>query len=191
MPPPKCLEDCEFVAVKASTFRKAGPLGYFTNDGFFFADLTIPWDGTSRLPRLAKTAEFSKEAKGQVIFRQGDPGKGCFMLVKGQVTVHVRKGAKGHRWPPTPRMAGGDMPTLTEWRRSGLEAFDDASRREELKYGRPPREEQSFRTTEGFSTFGKESNYGDMVKWLREGTLFGAGHTQTGMTPGISGVNRC
>ena len=24
--------------------------------------------------------------------------------------------------------------------RSGLEAFDDASRREELKYGRPPRE---------------------------------------------------
>jgi hypothetical protein len=24
---------------------------------------------------------------------------------------------QGHRWPPTPRMAGGDMPTLTEWRR--------------------------------------------------------------------------
>lgn len=174
----KCLEDCEFVAVKASTFRKV--LAEFT-DVARACGVLQSVDTFNRLEErtpgiihtLAKTAEFSKEAKGQVIFRQGDPGKGCFMLVKGQVTVHVRKGAKGHRWPPTPRMAGGDMPTLTEWRRSGLEAFDDASRREELKYGRPPREEQSFRTTEGFSTFGKESNYGDMVKWLREGTLFG------------------
>ena len=67
-------------------------------------------------PRLAKSAELLTEVKGQVIFRQGDPGevkssdtsllsawkgKSCFMLVKGQValgaskcfgqvTVHVR-----------------------------------------------------------------------------------------------------
>ena len=43
---------------------------------FFFADLTIPWDGTSRLPRLAKTAEFSKEAKGQA-GTSGSTPAGC------------------------------------------------------------------------------------------------------------------
>ena len=175
----KCLETCEFVAVKAATFRKV--LAEFTDvaracgilqsvETFNLLEERTP----GIIHTLAKTAEFTTEAKGQVIFRQGDPGKSCFMLVKGQVTVHVRKGARGYaNWPATPRMSGGDMPTLTEWRRSGLEAFDETARREEKKYGRPPREEQSFRTTEGFSTFGKESNYGDMVKWLREGSLFG------------------
>eukprot|EP00913_Durusdinium_trenchii_P006508 g6116.t1 len=119
---------------------------------------------------LAKSAEFTSEVKGQVIFRQGDPGKSCFMLVKGQVTVHVRKGAKGYNQPPTPRSGGGELPTLTEWRRR---EWRTVFGREELRNGRGQREEQSFRTTEGFSSFSKESDYGDMVNWLRVGTLFG------------------
>lgn len=163
----KCLEDCELVAVKAATFRKV--LAEFMDVARatgILQSVEIFNKLEERTPgiihTLAKSAEFTSEVKGQVIFRQGDPGKSCFMLVKGQVTVHVRKGAKGYNQPPTPRSGGGELPTLTEWRRTGLEAFDAASR-----------QEQSFRTTEGFSSFSKESDYGDMVNWLRVGTLFG------------------
>ncbi|CAJ1455116.1 unnamed protein product [Effrenium voratum] len=171
----RCLEDCELLVVNAVAFRKvlaefvdvARACGALQSVDFFNKlEETTP----GIIHTLAKSSEFLTELKGQVIFRQNDPGKCCFILVKGQVTVHMREGRKG---PPTPRMRGGEMPTLTDWRRTGLEAFDETARSEEKRNGKQPRPAQSFRTSEGFSTFSKESNYGKMLRFLREVSLFG------------------
>ncbi|CAE7641943.1 RAPGEF3, partial [Symbiodinium necroappetens] len=79
----------------------------------------------------------------------------------------------GKRKPVTPRIRKGEMPTLTDFRRSGKERWDLVARKEEAKQGKPPRIAQSFRTTEGYSTFSKESHLGPLLTSLHDGSLFG------------------
>ncbi|CAJ1327937.1 unnamed protein product [Effrenium voratum] len=178
----RCLEDCELLVVNAVAFRKvlaefvdvARACGALQSVDFFNKlEETTP----GIIHTLAKSSEFLTELKGQVIFRQNDPGKCCFILVKGQVTVHMREGRKARamrRPAHTADEGRGDAHADRLEEETGLEAFDETARSEEKRNGKQPRPAQSFRTSEGFSTFSKESNYGKMLRFLREVSLFGA-----------------
>lgn len=174
----RCSADCELLLFNARVFRKvlsefvdvAKVVGLLQSVDFFHKmEETSP----GVIHKLAKTAEFTTELKGQVIFRQNDPGKDAFILVKGQVAVHAWDTTFGKRKPVTPRIRKGEMPTLTDFRRSGKERWDLVARKEEAKQGKPPRIAQSFRTTEGYSTFSKESHLGPLLTSLHDGSLFG------------------
>lgn len=172
----RCADNCEFLVVKANSFRKVlkdfvdvGKALNVLRDVEMFANMEAATPGV--IPGLAANASFVSECKGQAIFREGDTGKGCFVVIKGQVGVFIRK--KDKKQPKTPRHTNGEIPTLSEWRRSGREDRDKAERSDNAKHGLTQKIAQGFRTTEGFSTFSEESTFGERVTLLPAGSLFG------------------
>lgn len=171
----KCLEPCEFLIIRPKTFRKV--LGEFMDLGRMMNVLSgigmfkvMEKTNPGIIAGLAKQAQFTNEVKGQIIFREGDPGQNCFVVVTGQVGVYIRN--KDRRYPTTPRSTG-NTPSLSNWRRSGEEERDNKEREKLLRQGNQPRGPKTFRTNEGFSYFSQESSLGDRVALLPEGTIFG------------------
>jgi len=121
--------------------------------------------------RLAEVALFDSHKKGTVVFRQGDPGSNCYIVVSGEIGVLIYKG-KDVKGTPTPRLRfdGGNFPTFGE-------AGDSAAKADEDDISSRPKSKEEvhfrFRTAEGFSTFSAHSTMGDQVVALGKGTLFG------------------
>lgn len=171
----KCLEKCEFLIIRSKSFRKV--LADFMDVGRIMNVLSgvkmfksMETANPGIISGLAHHAQFTKETKDQVIFREGDPGQNCFVVVTGQVGVYIRK--KDKRYPLTPRQPG-DTPSLSDWRRSGREQRDKDERERLERQGIQPKGPQVFRTNEGFSYFSEESSFGDRVALLPGGTIFG------------------
>eukprot|EP00930_Biecheleria_cincta_P055114 TRINITY_DN41476_c0_g1_i1.p1 TRINITY_DN41476_c0_g1~~TRINITY_DN41476_c0_g1_i1.p1 ORF type:complete len:954 (-),score=170.71 TRINITY_DN41476_c0_g1_i1:109-2970(-) len=171
----KCLEKCEFLIVRAKSFRKV--LADFMDVGRSMSVLSgikmfkaLEDANPGIISGLASHAQFTQEVKDQVIFREGDPGQNCFVVVTGQVGVYIRK--KDKKYPQTPRQAGETF-SLTDWRRTGKEQNDRDEREKLKRSGLRVNGPQVFRTNEGFSFFTEESSFGDRVALLPAGTIFG------------------
>jgi len=89
--------------------------------------------------RLAEVALFDSHKKGTVVFRQGDPGSNCYIVVSGEIGVLIYKG-KDVKGTPTPRLRfdGGNFPTFGEAGDSAAKADeDDISSRPQVERGGP------------------------------------------------------
>lgn len=107
-------------------------------DSRFFKDLDA-----AVLETLPKHAKFLNVPNGAVLFRQGDPAKGCYIIVSGKVGFYAGGNSNTPRQPPTEMN----------------ETIPEAARR--------------VHTYEGFSTFSKVSDYGQCVKKSGTGEVFG------------------
>lgn len=107
-------------------------------DSRFFKDLDA-----AVLETLPKHAKFLNVPNGGVLFRQGDPAKGCYIVVSGKVGFYAGGNSNTPRQPPTEMN----------------ETIPEAARR--------------VKTYEGFSTFSKVSDYGQCVKKSGTGEVFG------------------
>eukprot|EP00438_Fugacium_kawagutii_P026929 Skav203297 [mRNA] locus=scaffold2189:80538:84952:+ [translate_table: standard] len=107
-------------------------------DSRFFKDLDA-----AVLETLPKHAKFLSVPNGGVLFRQGDPAKGCYIIVSGKVGFYAGANSNTPRQPPTEMN----------------ETIPEAARR--------------VYTYEGFSTFSKVSEYGNCVKRSGTGEVFG------------------
>jgi len=126
---------------------------------------------------------FVQERSGQVLFREGDPGKQCYVVMSGKVGICVMSAQQ----EATPRQRDPSVKkTLTQWMEEGCQeevaasagkkkyidemrdkkdGSTDAKQRKNLK--------RRFQTSEGFSTFSLESALGDSKGVYGPGTLFG------------------
>eukprot|EP00931_Biecheleriopsis_adriatica_P048301 TRINITY_DN27903_c0_g1_i2.p1 TRINITY_DN27903_c0_g1~~TRINITY_DN27903_c0_g1_i2.p1 ORF type:complete len:928 (-),score=206.47 TRINITY_DN27903_c0_g1_i2:180-2963(-) len=173
----KCMEDVYLLIIRNNSFRKV--LKHFIDIGKtssilkmapLFANLEADTPGITA--GLAASSQLISEMKNQVIFREGDRGLSAFIVASGQVGVFIRKKDKKHGITPRGSATEGS-PTLTEWYRSGKDTKDRAQRAQDAKLGLPPKPAQSFRTIEGFSSFGEDSKFGDRVALLGPGAIFG------------------
>lgn len=65
-------------------------------DSRFFKDLDA-----AVLETLPKHAKFLSVPNGGVLFRQGDPAKGCYIIVSGKVGFYAGANSNTPRQPPT------------------------------------------------------------------------------------------
>lgn len=107
-------------------------------DSRFFRDLDA-----AVLETLPQHAKFLNVPNGGVLFRQGDPAKGCYIIVSGKVGFYAGSTSGTPRQPAT----------------EPNEQIPEAARR--------------MKTFEGFSTFSKVSDYGQCVKKSGTGEVFG------------------
>lgn len=121
------------------------------------------------LSRLAAVCVFKKEVAGTVIFRQGDPGKYCYIVTQGEVAVLLWKGRSGDsKSLPTPRLRFDPehFHFLEEFQHKLEEEAGDFSNKSGSQAYR-------FRSSEGFSTFTDHSSVGEHILTLGAGSLFG------------------
>mmetsp|Transcript_106003 Transcript_106003/g.252966 ORF Transcript_106003/g.252966 Transcript_106003/m.252966 type:complete len:488 (+) Transcript_106003:35-1498(+) len=119
---------------------KAQRMVHILKDSRFFRDLDV-----AVLESLPQHAQFLHVPNASVLFRQGDPPKGCYVVVSGKVGFYVGGNQLTPRQPPTEKEEMKDIPEAA-WR-----VF-------------------SF---EGFSTFSKVSDFGNCVKKSGAGEVFG------------------
>mmetsp|Transcript_69097 Transcript_69097/g.131845 ORF Transcript_69097/g.131845 Transcript_69097/m.131845 type:complete len:962 (+) Transcript_69097:139-3024(+) len=120
------------------------------------------------LERLAAVAQFTLVEEGDVVFRQGDPGCNCYIILDGQVGVYQHKPRFCLNFP-TPRTRFPLESFITKAEERKLHANDDPAglvQSESLMHYR-------WVTHEGFSTFSANSTLGDCIAKLEGGSLFG------------------
>lgn len=122
------------------------------------------------LDRLLGVAKFTHVEKDEVIFRQGDPGQNCYIILDGRVEVYLHKHreSKGN---PTPRKRYNldSYTTLAEDRKLQAERDPDGTgltQSDTVTHYR-------WVTHEGFSTFSENSTLGECIVTLGQGALFG------------------
>lgn len=148
----------------------------------FFKKIEAEFAGTIAAFAKSNGVTFVNECAGQVMFRQQDPGANCYIVTSGSVGVYIGEYATEKRTPREQRIELLKMMTLTET----LTAPTDSSQAPLSKTSsfsakwKPKRKRSSsvekkprFKTSEGFSSFSEETFYGDQVRILRTGDIFG------------------
>ncbi|CAK0834810.1 unnamed protein product [Prorocentrum cordatum] len=145
-----------------------------------FSDLDSKNPGL--IAQLAQEASVQRFAEDFVIFRQGDPPKNCYVVMRGKAGVYIhRRGMRYEDTRPSPA-DGGDEPdnddgSVCSSPRSPMSPTRAGRRRR--RAGPTPRNAKGldmkdrFKTAEGFSSFNKHSVFGKCENVLGPGMLFG------------------
>eukprot|EP00930_Biecheleria_cincta_P077201 TRINITY_DN6447_c0_g1_i2.p1 TRINITY_DN6447_c0_g1~~TRINITY_DN6447_c0_g1_i2.p1 ORF type:complete len:1088 (-),score=253.82 TRINITY_DN6447_c0_g1_i2:146-3409(-) len=130
---------------------------------------------------LARECRLHKERKDQVLFRQGDPPRDCYVVAEGKIDIFIFKevDADGKQARltdrPTPRREDDPKRLNTisqEYEHFKSKPKDSQSHKSAIDFqlwGKGNR----YSTTEGNSAFGEESKYGEKVATLTCGAVVG------------------
>lgn len=118
----------------------------------FFQELQSLDDSIYR--ELAKVAVFTRLKEGEVLFRQGDQPKNCYVVVSGEVGIYMKTPEEMEENEPD-RQPG-------KARRGSVDENTDGVRDYEIK-----------RTVEGFSRWHPKTYIGAHLDTLTQGSLFG------------------
>lgn len=105
--------------------------------------------------RISSSVRVIREGAGQVLFRQGDPPKNCYLILSGEVSIHL------HTDP-----GKNDQEVERAVSSSGQVQRAKTS----AVLSQPGK---TFLTVEGWSHFASDSDYGNQVAVLRQGQVFG------------------
>jgi len=161
----RCLTDCDFFVVEKKYFEHIlRPMGLLSPLKFF---QEVEKESRGALERIAQVAHFCDASAKQVIFRQGDPGEHCYVLVSGECSVHVIS------------------PDFISPRRQHIETYElfipdqeEAPRKKTQRRFNAQRAHSAinryrFRTFEGKGTFMKRTNFGPQIATLGPGSMTG------------------
>eukprot|EP00933_Yihiella_yeosuensis_P040166 TRINITY_DN34397_c0_g1_i1.p1 TRINITY_DN34397_c0_g1~~TRINITY_DN34397_c0_g1_i1.p1 ORF type:complete len:690 (+),score=110.16 TRINITY_DN34397_c0_g1_i1:428-2497(+) len=185
----ECVTDCEFLVIPQRKYMKViKELQEATMVQREAHDLMLKTDFFKNLENgspgliagLAAGSKFQSLPKEQVVFRQGDPAKDCFVMEEGVIGVYIHNPetlsdeyAQVHKpgWT-TPRKLHPTDRLIT------MESFWNASfaneKERQKKYDkRLADKEQRWLTYEGFSSFTQESDLGKCVVKLGKNIVFG------------------
>ncbi|CAE8609657.1 unnamed protein product [Polarella glacialis] len=197
-----CQEDCEVLVINAETFksvvqdwldktRVAHEAWFCFRNVPFFDKLEEDSPGIVRA--LAVGVTLHTEMAQQVLFRQHDPPGNCYILQKGEIGENVFKDQRASGV----QLKKSELPTPRDFHPTqGLTTMSVAQgtwqkrRDKEIKMDHKKHEQEvaagvakefhvwskadmRYQTTEGFSTFSKNSKYGDRVMVLESGAVFG------------------
>jgi len=126
------------------------------------------------ISRLADVALFNQAKSGTVIFRQGDPGHFCFIVLSGEVEVFIWK-SRESEGTMTPRLqnVASSFPSREEANAAAQEEQMIKNKSEGRSSVGESQVHIRFRTMEGYSTFSPYSCLGDCIAQLGPGCLFG------------------
>lgn len=186
-----CLEDTEFIYIssklydkviktmmeRATVTTKAKEILQGTK---FFKGLEASSPGITE--ELARECHIHKEVEHQVLFRQGDPPRDCYVVVEGSIEIFIFKevdgdGKKAKRSShPTPRSEQEDPKKLStireeiDYHEKRAEATGSGKTRKDLQVWTKG---ARYASTEGNSSFGEASRYGVKVATLTNGAVVG------------------
>ena len=193
----KCLENTAFLRIPYATYqaivkdifeglRLKQECTRILQGCAFFRDIERTQPGLiDKLASRGCTMLF--ERKEQVLFRQSDPALNCYVVLEGTVDVLIYKPQKKSRGgglaqkdeKPTPRFQEllDKRTTLTEAAHQWTKTAE--SKAKNKRFDPWPGAFTRYKTTEGFSTFSKESKYGSRVVQLKPGAVVGELALQT------------
>lgn len=197
----KCEEDSAFLRIPYATYqgvvkeifeeaRAVEESIRILKTSAFFRDLERNSPGLIK-ELASRGCTKIEERCEQVLFRQLDPPNNCYILLEGSVDVFIYKKTKDKSVSllrkddqPTPRHQEpiDKKTTITEaaklWKQQ-----KEAEKANKLrpvnkkdknrKFDPWPGEFTRYKTTEGFSTFAKDSKYGKLVTTLKPGAVVG------------------
>ncbi|CAE7410229.1 PKAR, partial [Symbiodinium sp. CCMP2456] len=197
----KCAEDSAFLRIPYATYqgvvkeifdeaRAVEESIRILKTSAFFRDLERNSPGLIK-ELASRGCTKIEERREQVLFRQFDPPNNCYILLEGSVDVFIYKKTRDKSASllrkddqPTPR---GQEPidkktTITEaanmWKQQReaekANKLRPVNKKDKNRKFEPwPGEFTRYKTTEGFSTFAKDSKYGKLVTTLKPGAVVG------------------
>eukprot|EP00931_Biecheleriopsis_adriatica_P045599 TRINITY_DN26111_c0_g1_i2.p1 TRINITY_DN26111_c0_g1~~TRINITY_DN26111_c0_g1_i2.p1 ORF type:complete len:1008 (-),score=206.10 TRINITY_DN26111_c0_g1_i2:62-3085(-) len=200
----QCLEDTEFMTISSDVYarvladimqkaRLAANSLQILQKVDFFKKLEDSSPGISR--EMAMNCQIHEEVAEQVLFRQDDPPRDCYIVEEGEIDIYVFdhnvKGKHHKAHAPTPRdmskLNMDRMKTVKEVRDQWLKAYEEKkqiSRKRDAGFQEEEfdlwyQKAQKYKCTEGFSSFGKESKFGKHIVTLGAGSIVGELALQT------------
>eukprot|EP00439_Symbiodinium_sp_Y106_P087048 s129_g38.t2 len=197
----KCAEDSAFLRIPYATYQgvvkeifdeaKAVEESIrILKTSAFFRDLERNSPGLIK-ELASRGCTKIEERREQVLFRQFDPPNNCYILLEGSVDVFIYKKTKDKSVSllrkddqPTPRHQEpiDKKTTITEaanmWKQQKeaekANKLRPINKKDKNRKFEPwPGEFTRYKTTEGFSTFAKDSKYGKLVTTLKPGAVVG------------------
>ncbi|CAK8999529.1 Vesicle transport v-SNARE 12 (AtVTI12) (Vesicle soluble NSF attachment protein receptor VTI1b) (AtVTI1b) (Vesicle transport v-SNARE protein VTI1b) [Durusdinium trenchii] len=194
----KCLETTAFLRIPYTTYqavvkdifeglRLQQECSKILQGCSFFREIEKNQPGVIK-ELASRGCTMHEERKDQVLFRQGDPALNCYIILEGTIDVLIWKAEKRSKSgglakvrddQPTPRFQEplDKRTTMTEALAIWKKTADGKSNKK--KFDPWPSPFTRYKTTEGFSSFAKDSKYGARVIQLKPGSIVGELALQT------------